>query len=412
MKKSVVIVLILYFFQGLIHNLGHPITPDFVGDLGIEDYMFGVFFALMSFGLVLGGPFWGILGDRGNKKTLILIGLVIYSIGQYIFGNVHNTYIMMIVRFLSGFGVSASVTLLMSYLIEISCKDKKTRNIAFGTAAMAIGASIGYLIGGYLPEILNGEPIVENSVGLYSVAAENIFLIQAITNVFFALTAFILLKNNHNGVKQTKKSSFFQGFKDIREMGMNLNVFLISLTFVSIGAINISKYLEVYISDLGYGSEGIGKFVFVTGIVSIVTTATIIPLVIKLKRDVMIMVLVNIVSAIILFSVFRINEVMIALYTLFMFYVVMKAIYAPLETSFISSFAKDGEYGKVMGVRQSFFAIGFVIGPLIGGFLYDIKPLLVFDFSVLMFIIAAILVVLVKNNIKRELKNNKEIDVV
>ena len=277
---------------------------------------------------------------------------------------------------------------------------------------MAIGASIGYLIGGYLPEILNGEPIVENSVGLYSVAAENIFLIQAITNVFFALTAFILLKNNHNGVKQTKKSSFFQGFKDIREMGMNLNVFLISLTFVSIGAINISKYLEVYISDLGYGSEGIGKFVFVTGIVSIVTTATIIPLVIKLKRDVMIMVLVNIVSAIILFSVFRINEVMIALYTLFMFYVVMKAIYAPLETSFISSFAKDGEYGKVMGVRQSFFAIGFVIGPLIGGFLYDIKPLLVFDFSVLMFIIAAILVVLVKNNIKRELKNNKEIDVV
>ena len=59
MNKAIVWVLILYFFQGVIHNLGHPVTPYLVANLGIEDYMFGVFFATMSFGLMLGGPILG-----------------------------------------------------------------------------------------------------------------------------------------------------------------------------------------------------------------------------------------------------------------------------------------------------------------------------------------------------------------
>lgn len=37
--------------------MGHPVTPSLVESLGIANYMFGVFFATMSFGLMLGGPF-------------------------------------------------------------------------------------------------------------------------------------------------------------------------------------------------------------------------------------------------------------------------------------------------------------------------------------------------------------------
>ncbi len=413
MKKSVVIVLILYFFQGFIHNLGHPITPDLVGDLGISDKMFGVFFALMSLGLVVGGPFWGILGDYGKKRNFILIGLIIYSIGQFTFGNIHNLTVMIIVRFVSGFGVSASVTLLMSYLIEISEDDNKKRNIAFGTASMALGASIGYLLGGILPQLLvnyDAQVFVDGASANVK-AAEMVFLIQAVLNTIFAVVTFKLVRNGIVKNKTENRATILQGFKDIRNMGLNLNVFLISLTFVSIGAINISKYLEVYVGkNLGYGSNGIGVFVFATGIVSIIATVLLVPLIVKLKKDITIMLMVNVLSAIIILITFRINAIMIALYSLFMIYVVLKAIYAPLETSFISSFAKDGEYGKIMGVRQSFFAIGFVVGPLIGGFIYDYNPLLVFDFSVLMFVIASLLILLVRSNIKKELLNgdNKE----
>ncbi len=48
-KKSLLIITFL-FFQSVIHNLGHPVTPAFVSGLGIEDYMFGLFF--LTFGVI------------------------------------------------------------------------------------------------------------------------------------------------------------------------------------------------------------------------------------------------------------------------------------------------------------------------------------------------------------------------
>ena len=68
MKKQVLIILLIFLLQNIINNLGHPVTPAFVRSLDISDYMFGVFFASMSFGLMIGGPIWGILGDYGNIK--------------------------------------------------------------------------------------------------------------------------------------------------------------------------------------------------------------------------------------------------------------------------------------------------------------------------------------------------------
>jgi DHA1 family multidrug resistance protein-like MFS transporter len=403
MKKTLIIVFIIYLFQGIIHNLGHPITPDMVKTLGIQDLWFGVFFALMSLGLALGGLFWGILGDTYNKKTLILIGLIIYSIGQYVFGNVHILPIMVIARFISGFAVASLLTLLLSYLIEKSEPMHKTRNIAFGAAILALGASVGYMIGGRLPDLLAFFD-VENIVS----QAEIIFLIQAVLNVVLALSIYLSLDDCHFDVSKTQPT-MLEGIKSIGKLNVNLIIFLFSLTLISIAAINISKYIEVYIADLGYGAKGIGDFVFVTGIVGILTTLLIVPIVIKLKRNFTVMLMINVLSAFLIFLTFRIENVMLALYTIFMLYVILKNIYAPFETSYIAGFAQEGEHSKMMGIRQFFFAIGFVIGPLIGGFIYEINPLLVFDLSVVLFILGFVLLIIINKRIKKEMKLNKNL---
>jgi len=85
-----------------------------------------------------------------------------------------------------------------------------------------------------------------------------------------------------------------------------------------------------------------------------------------------------------------------------MVYVGLKAIYSPFEISFISSHAKPGELSKIMGIRQFFFAIGFVIGPLVGGFLYDINPIYVFDLSVILFLIAFVIIIIIGKRIARK----------
>ena len=397
MKKAIVWVFILYFLQGVIHNLGHPVTPYLVSDLGIEDYMFGVFFAAMSFGLMLGGPIWGVLGDRGNKRIYMALGLIVYSIGQYMFGYSGNEYVMVFFRFASGFGVAASVTLLLSHLICLAPKEKRTKYIAFSVAMFTLGSSIGYYLGGFI----STNQFFVDLLGTDDL--RRIFLIQAVLNVFHAINMYYQIKQHKEPENGEKKVSIIQGFKDIKKMNMNLIIFLSSLTFISIGMINISKFIDVYFKELGYDQGELGTFVFWTGIVSILTSIFIIPLVLKFKKELSIMIWIQVFSSIIIFFVFRGNEVLLLLYTVFMLYVILKAIYAPLEQNYISTYAQDGKYGTIMGVRQSFFAVGMVIGPLIGGFLYDIEPLYVFDFSVLMFILGFILLIAVRKRLR--LKN-------
>lgn len=397
MKKSVIIILSFYFLQGIIHNIGHPITPDLVEEMGLEDYMFGIFFATMSFGLMLGGPLWGSLGDRGNKRRYIVFGLFVYAFGQYMFGNVGNQYWMVFFRFVSGFGVSASTALLIGILICESGKENRMRYIGFSVAAFTVGSSFGYLLGGtILGDIKFFTDLLEPN--LYG----NIFLIQAILSTLLAIYVYYGLANVKEIVIIDKKPRLLQGFKDIQLLDKTLVIFLISLTFISVGMINVSKFIDVYFIEKGNTSGELGWFVFATGLVSLFTSILIVPYIEKLKKDMTIMIYIQIISAIIVYIVFRGSPFIFLLYTVFMIYVILKALYGPLEQSYISGHASEGKYGTIMGVRQAFLAVGLVIGPLIGGFLYGINPIYVFDFSVAMFILGGVLLLFVKGRIKKE----------
>ncbi|MBN2605352.1 MAG: MFS transporter [Bacilli bacterium] len=398
MKKQIYYILSFFFIQGLIHNLGHPVTPAMVTNMGIPNYMFGVFFSAMSFGLLVGAPIWGSLGDQGNKKKYIMIGLFIYSIGQFMFAYIGNVSLMVVFRFMSGFNVVASSTLLLSQLIALSSKDDRTKYIAWSAAAMSLGASFGYLIGGEF----GSNSLLIDLFGTNDY--RRVFLIQALANLGYILYIFLTLKDDIVVKSIEKKPSLLQGFKDIRKLNMTLIIFLIALTLISIGTINVSKFIEVYMNEVGLSSLIIGRFVWITGIVTLGTSIFIVPLIVKIKRDMNIMIYIQVISAIIIFVVFRNEEILILLYSVFMIYVIAKAIFTPLEQNYISSHAVDGKYGTLMGVRQSFFAIGLVIGPLIGGFLYDIQPQFVFDFSVLMFVIGFFLLLAVKGRITKELE--------
>ena len=140
-----------------------------------------------------------------------------------------------------------------------------------------------------------------------------------------------------------------------------------------------------------------------TGWVGIATNFLVVPYILKLKKDMTIMVIIQIVSAVVVLIVFRSNEVLITLYTVYMIYIVIKSVYQPLEQNYISTHAEEEKYGTIIGIRQSFFAVGMVIGPLVGGFLYAKNPIYVFDFSALMFILGFFMLIIVKYLIKKEL---------
>jgi len=375
MKKTIHLIIMFTFIQGIIHNLGHPVTPAFVRSLGIPDYMFGVFFAAMSFGLMLGGPMWGILSDQGKKKKYIIMGLLLYSLGQFGFAYFPNPVLMVIFRFISGFGVVSSLTLMTSQIIEISELKSRAKHLAYIGAAFTIGSSFGYFIGGFIS--------TNNAMRQFFGTSDYrmVFLFQVILNILYVILISILYHESTHQTGQTNKPSMIEGLKNITKISPGLFIFFISLTFMTIGSINLSKYIDVYFDELGYNPQELGTFVMATGLVSLFASIFLVPMFAKLKKQLWVIAVIQTLSAGIVFYVFRSNQFLIIVYTVFMIYIIFRTIYLPLEQNYISSFAKTGKYGSIMGLRQSFVSIGMVIGPLIGGFLYEVRPLLLFDFS-------------------------------
>lgn len=385
MKKSIIITLSYVFIQSVLHNLGHVVTPVYVNQNEIPSYMFGFFFSAMSLGLLIGAPIWGVLGDQRNQKPLIVLGLLGYSLGQVLFVSTTNLVLMTFFRFFSGFSVSAAVTLILSQLINLSPADKRATYLTMHAALFAFGTTIGYKIGGVMGDFFIKE----------------VFYVQAVLNIGYALYLYLTFKElkKHD---THKKESIIKGLKDVSKMDKSLLIFLLALTLATTSATIIQRYVDVYVTvDLNRSPNELGDLVLVTGVVGAITNFVIVPLLIRLKKDYTIMKWVQVLSAITIFIVFRSERIIIALYTGYMLYIVFKSIFQPLEQNYISLNARGDKYGAIMGVRQAFFSFGMVLGPLIAGFLYSYNPVLVFDVSAGMFIIAFLLLMMSQRAIKR-----------
>ena len=373
MKKTLYVIFSYYFIQGMVHNLGHPITPTYVNDLGLNPRMFGFFFSFMALGIVVGSLFWGVLGDRYKNRPLIFFGLFSYSIAQVGFGTFSDPVVMTMFRFLAGFSVSSSITLLLAYTIYHSPDEDRVKNIAITAALIALGTTFGYQIGGLL-----GNRIIRE-----------VFYVQALANLVYALYVGVTYKEFDG--KHVNRAKLTDQFKTALTLKPPLLIFLVGLSLATIAATNLSKYLDVYIIDSGYTPAQLGTFVLVTGIVGILTNFFLVPQVAKLNKNMWIMRYLQVASALIIVVVFQITPLMLALYTLFLVYVMAKSMFEPLEKNYISLSATPQTYASLMGVRQMFFSIGMVLGPLISGFLYEVNPLFVFYFSSVMFALAFVL---------------------
>jgi len=387
MRKSVYLFILFFFIQGIIHNIGHPVTPAFVRGLEIPDYMFGVFFAAMSLGLMIGAPLWGILGDQGRRKLYIALGLSIYSVGQFFFAYSGNAVLMVVFRFIAGFGVGSALTIMTSQIIEQSSLKDRAKHLAFAAASSTLGASLGYYIGGFI----STNQTMVNLLGTSDLRI--IFVIQVISNILYTLLTIILLKNQEQVISKMNKPSMIAGLKEITRIDKSLLIFLISLTFMTIGSINVSKYLDVYFDQLSYNPQQLGTFVMATGVVSLISSIFLVPYFAKVKKQLLLIGIIHLICAAIIFYSFRASNFLLVMYTVFMIYVVLKTIYQPLEQSYIANHATNNKYGSIMGLRQSFVSFGMVVGPLLGGYLYSVHPLVLFDFNAISFIIGVLLLI-------------------
>ncbi|MCC6182821.1 MAG: MFS transporter [Bacteroidia bacterium] len=102
------------------------------------------------FGMLLGGVFWGILGDKKGRLSVLFGSILVYSIANILNGLIHSTDAYIVLRFVSGFGLAGELGAGITLVSESMSKEKR----GYGTMIVATIGVFGAVVAGFMGDVI------------------------------------------------------------------------------------------------------------------------------------------------------------------------------------------------------------------------------------------------------------------
>ncbi|MES2134432.1 MAG: MFS transporter [Bacteroidota bacterium] len=102
-------------------------------------------------GMIVGGIFWGILGDKKGRLSVLFGSIFTYSIANILNGMVHSTDSYMALRFISGFGLAGELGAGITLVSESMSKEKR----GYGTTIVATVGVFGAVVAGFMGDVIS-----------------------------------------------------------------------------------------------------------------------------------------------------------------------------------------------------------------------------------------------------------------
>ena len=101
-------------------------------------------------GMLIGGVFWGILGDKKGRLSVLFGSIITYSIANILNGMVNSTSVYALLRFVSGFGLAGELGAGITLVSESMSKEKR----GYGTMVVATVGVFGAVVAGFMGDVI------------------------------------------------------------------------------------------------------------------------------------------------------------------------------------------------------------------------------------------------------------------
>lgn len=102
------------------------------------------------FGMLVGGIFWGILGDKKGRLSVLFGSILVYSIANILNGMIESTDAYIVLRFISGFGLAGELGAGITLVSESMSKEKR----GYGTMIVATVGVFGAVVAGFMGDVI------------------------------------------------------------------------------------------------------------------------------------------------------------------------------------------------------------------------------------------------------------------
>ncbi|PEL14400.1 multidrug efflux MFS transporter NorA [Bacillus sp. AFS017336] len=354
-KQNIMLILVLMnlfiIFLGI--GLVVPVTPSIMNELNISGTIVGYMVAAFAVTQLLFSPIAGRWVDQFGRKRMIIIGLIIFSFSEFLFGMGKTVEVLFISRMLGGISAAFIMPAVTAFIADVTTVETRAKALGYMSAAISTGFIVGPGIGGFLAEFGTRIP----------------FFFAAGLAILAGVLSITILPEPERNQENIEVTGEKPGLKRIFAP-----MYFISFMVLLISQFGLSAFESLFSlftnHKFGFTPKDIAIMITGGGIIGAIAQIALFDRLTKWIGEIGLVRYSLILSTILVFLMTVVNSyftILLVTITVFLGFDLMR----PAVTTYLSKIAGN-EQGFVGGMNSMFTSIGNVIGPIIGGILFDI----------------------------------------
>ena len=386
MMQNYKVILGLLLFNLFIAFLGIglviPVLPTLMNEMNLTGTIVGYLTAAFAIAQLIVSPFAGKAVDKFGRKIMIVMGLFIFGFSELLFAIGKSVEVLFISRIFGGISAAFIMPAVTAFIADITTLQTRSKALGYMSAAISTGFIIGPGIGGFLADFGTRVP----------------FYFAGVLGIIAAIFSSIVLtetKRNHQEIDTME--SRYSGLKSIL-LPMYLMPFLL-IFIASFGLAAFESFFSLFVDHkFGFTPKDIAIIITGGAIVGAIAQLLLFEKLTNLWGEIKLIRYSLILSAVLVFTMTVIHSYLSILLTTFILFVGFD-LFRPAVTSHLSKIAGN-EQGFVGGMNSMFTSLANIVGPILGGILFDIDLNYPYYFAAVFLVIGVVMTIFWKKLIK------------
>ncbi|EKN69972.1 multidrug efflux MFS transporter NorA [Schinkia azotoformans] len=353
-KITLGLLLMNLFIAFLGIGLVIPVLPTLMNELSINGKTIGYLTAAFAFAQLIVSPFAGKAVDKFGRKIMIVLGLFIFGLSEFLFGLGKEIEVLFISRILGGVSAAFIMPAVTAFIADITTLETRPKALGLMSAAISTGFIIGPGIGGFLAEFGTRTPF---------------FFAGALGTIAAILTIILISEPDRSKEIHEQSSEEMNGFRRIFEPKYFVAFILIFIA--SFGLAAFESFFSLFV-DHKYKFTPADIAIVITGgaIVGAIAQVMLFDRLTRIWGEIKLIRFSLLLSAVLVFLMTVVHSYFSILLVTFIVFVGFD-LFRPAVTTYLSNNAGN-EQGFVGGMNSMFTSLANISGPIIGGILFDV----------------------------------------
>ena len=356
MKRSPLVVILLTVFIDLVgFGIVIPVLPYYLESerFRATPLALGLLFSSYSVMQLIFSPILGRWSDKHGRRPVLLVSIIGSGVGFLILGAAGTLTMLFVGRIIAGI-TGGNISTAQAYIADVTTPENRARGMGLVGAAFGLGFIFGPAIGGILARFGHDVP-------MWSAAA--------LCGANFLAALFLLPESRHGDRTRTSLNRWDLLHRARRHPGLVpllIVFFLLSTAFSGFEA-TFALFTE---RRFGFTAESIGWVFAFIGLILAIVNGLLVGRVVPFFGERRVIPFAIGLTGLSLFLVPASHSVPV-LFAICGLMAVGMGFNNPSLTSAVSRLSDPAEQGGMLGLAQSLAALGRIVGPAWGGFLFD-----------------------------------------